>query len=102
MHLAGIFASLLETYTQGFRKRFFVIPKAPTATNSFPNDLSEILGVGQNLVDGNTTGVEGDFGLEQDWLAHPFDSSIAPFGIGITESMCGFDDELNFIWSIGS
>jgi hypothetical protein len=113
LHLAGIFASLLETYTQRFRERFVSIsrlawtgdslskvyqPASLSENGSFPASMSYPKADG--AMGTNTAGQSmNEFTMDQDWLAHPFDSSIAPFGVGVTQGFCGFDDELNFIWN---
>lgn len=39
---------------------------------------------------------------EDDWLAMPFDASMAPFELDTQQSFQGFDDgTLNFIWNLG-
>lgn len=103
LHLAGAFALLLETYTKGFRERFMSIPGISRSGGNFPG--TEVppspTGVENYLRTGNMTQLDDDLTVEQDWLVHPFDSSIAPFGLGVTQPICGFDDELNFIWNTG-
>ncbi|EHK21861.1 uncharacterized protein TRIVIDRAFT_191874 [Trichoderma virens Gv29-8] len=100
LHLAGIFASLLETYTQGFRERFVSILGVSRPTNSHVLDTEGFPGsehAANEMPAIDLTG--GDYGINQDWLAHPFDASIAPFGAGLTQTFGVFDDELNFIWN---
>ncbi|KAH8703392.1 hypothetical protein BGW36DRAFT_369267 [Talaromyces proteolyticus] len=115
VHLAGVFASLLETYTQGFRERFIIIPQVSRSDGSIlgssnSNPQAASLGVGffSNLEEsgrnhGEDAPMQPDTSLEidQSWLAHPFDPSIAPFGVGFTQPICGFDNELNFVWNAG-
>ncbi|KAK4060031.1 uncharacterized protein Triagg1_10910 [Trichoderma aggressivum f. europaeum] len=100
LHLAGIFASLLETYTQSFRERFVSILGVPRPANSVASSTggfpaSEHAETELPAVDP----IGGDYGINQDWLAHPFDASIAPFGADLTQTFGVFDDELNFIWN---
>ncbi|KAL6812601.1 hypothetical protein V8C40DRAFT_277720 [Trichoderma camerunense] len=100
LHLAGIFASLLETYTQSFRERFVSIlgvsrPSNSVASNTEGFPASEHAETAMPAVDPTS----GDYGINQDWLAHPFDASIAPFGADFTQTFGVFDDELNFIWN---
>lgn len=100
LHLAGIFASLLETYTQGFRERFVSILGVSRPTNSVIPDAGGFPAsghAGNEMPAVNHSG--NDYGINQDWLAHPFDASIAPFGAGLTQTFGVFDDELNFIWN---
>lgn len=108
VHLAGIFASLLETYTQGFRERFITIPKVPSVSRADPQTsslgsgmLSNPAGSVDNLGSDISIQLDSSLEIDQSWLAHPFDSSIAPFGLGLTQPICGFDEELNFIWNTG-
>lgn len=43
-------------------------------------------------------GVDGMFGATDDWLALPFDASMAPFAPG---DVPGFEDaRLDFIWTL--
>lgn len=100
LHLAGIFASLLETYTQSFRERFVSILGVSRPANTFASNTegfpaSEHAEIAMPAVDATA----GDYGINQDWLAHPFDASIAPFGADFTQTFGVFDDELNFIWN---
>ncbi len=103
LHLAGIFASLLETYTQAFRARFVRIPQLSLPMGSGMQTANPITQVGNDgaVPSGNvTTAVANDdYGMDQLWFAHPFDSSIAPFGAGLTQPFGVFDDDLNFVWS---
>ncbi|KAL7912411.1 hypothetical protein GGI35DRAFT_252122 [Trichoderma velutinum] len=97
LHLAGIFASFLETYTQGFRKRFVSILGVSRPTNSVASDTEGFEHAQIEIPAVAPT--DGDYGINQDWLAHPFDASIAPFGTDLTQTFGVFDDELNFIWN---
>lgn len=100
MHLAGIFASLLETYTQSFRERFVSILGVSRPANSATSN-TEGFPAGEHA-ETELPAVDpigGDYGIDQDWLAHPFDASIAPFGADLTQTFGVFDDELNFIWN---
>lgn len=98
LHLAGVFASLLETYTKGFRERFISIPALSMGDSSVGmSSLSTATGGGNPLAD--QVQLDAALGLDQGWLAHPFDSSMAPFGLGVTQPICGFDDELNLLWN---
>ena len=113
LHLAGIFASLLETYTQRFRERFVNIPtisraEAPMAEVYTEDRQSEnsmfLAGMSNSRVvgmmdDGSAPQGAREIEMDQDWFAYPFDPSIAPFGLGITQDIFGFDDGLNFLWN---
>jgi hypothetical protein len=104
LHLAGVFASLLETYTKRFRERFTNIARvtgtgsnsALSETGCFPTDMQVDVQIDPN----QGAHPVNEFVISQDWLTYPFDSSIAPFGVGVTQGFAGFaDDELNFIWN---
>jgi hypothetical protein len=115
LHLAGIFASLLETYTQRFRERFVNISRvvetgggagfiskthAPngdmTETSLFPNAMR----VDSQTQHSHGTQSSNEFMTDQDWLLYPFDPSIAPFGVDMNQGFSGFvDNELDFIWN---
>ncbi|KAJ5620151.1 hypothetical protein N7510_004135 [Penicillium lagena] len=101
LHLAGVFASLLETYTKGFRERFISIPALARGDGRVGmGSLSSTTG-GEDPLAGQVP-LDDALGLDQEWLAHPFDSSVAPFGLGVTQPICGFDDELNLLWNTGA
>lgn len=70
----GVGASMSRIYSQG----------------GWPDETTNI---------GNASQTLNEIEMDKYWLAYPFDSSIAPFGAGITQGFCGFDDELNFIWN---
>jgi hypothetical protein len=57
--------------------------------------------VGQfNDIYGMPTQVDGGIPID-DWLAQPFDPSIAPFGMGTYQSASGFEmDSLDFLWNM--
>ncbi|KAK5989557.1 Transcriptional activator ARO80 [Cladobotryum mycophilum] len=103
LHLAGIFASLLEMYTEDFRARFVSINRVSRPAGSGVPDGEHFSSTTQTI-DGAVNDmaamdVVNDYGMNQEWLAHPFDASIAPFGAGFTQTFGVFDDELNFIWN---
>jgi hypothetical protein len=122
LHQGGIFASLLERYTKSFRERFVRVGKLSTKDNHA--NVARPHHTPRNSI--FTEGREreafespsNDYGSENtaetpstfqaindldsvagEWLTHPFDSSLAPFGLGVTQSMFVFDEELNFVWN---
>lgn len=103
LHLAGIFASLLETYTQAFRARFVRVPQfsRPMGSGWPTADPTAQIENHGSVPNGNvaTAVANDDYGMDQLWFAHPFDSSIAPFGAGLTQPFGVFDDDLNFVWN---
>jgi hypothetical protein len=115
IHLGGIFASLLETYTQGFRARFVPIPRVPHSTDldvaysilsgsSMQYSNPQIgpqatTGFQNNLSDESALAAIDSEGFDNSWFALPFESSMAPFGDDFTQPQGIFDGGLDFIWS---
>lgn len=110
VHLAGVFASLLETYTRGFRVRFVPVPNISAlgviSNNYNDGDLSSNanadgqgdMGMGNGLAEELGLGVE-TAATAYEWFAHPFEASMAPFGVDFTQPYGVFDGELDFIWN---
>lgn len=118
MHLASRYATLLDLHVARLRKSFVVssrpprLPTRPPSADRMVNDgvggVSDALGAG--VADGTADfgafggggdgngGVDGMFGAADDWLALPFDASMAPFAPG---DVPGFEDaRLDFIWTL--
>ncbi|KAJ9667364.1 hypothetical protein H2201_002565 [Coniosporium apollinis] len=114
MHLASRYATLLDLHVARLRKSFVVSsrpPRLPTRPPSADRVVNEGSGgdtIGSGLADGTADfggfsgggdgGVDGMFGATDDWLALPFDASMAPFAPG---DVPGFEDaRLDFIWTL--
>ncbi|EKG11279.1 hypothetical protein MPH_11624 [Macrophomina phaseolina MS6] len=122
MHLASRYATLLEVHVARLRRSFVVASKPPRLTTRPP---SMEVGAGYAGAGDATTPTpeqqpqhqrfgEGDLDLNalpedasssDDWLALPFDPSMAPFGAGASgiQKFPGLDDGmLSFLWNLPS
>jgi hypothetical protein len=110
MHLASRYATLLETHVARLRESFIVAsrpPRLPSRTTSIDNRGGT---TGLDFLHNHNAGGSGIAALaedvtglmpEDDWLALPFDPSMAPFGLDSQQSFQGFDDgTLDFIWNL--
>lgn len=111
MHLASRYATLLDMHVARLRESFVVSSRPPRlpsratstdlkASNTTGMDFLNSHNAGQSSLSSlaeNVTGMMPD----DDWLALPFDPSMAPFGLDNQQSFQGFDDgTLDFIWNL--
>lgn len=110
MHLASRYATLLDLHVSRLRESFVVSsrpPRLPARPDSFDKGAT----TGMDFLHNHNAGSSGIAALaedvtglmpEDDWLALPFDPSMAPFGLDTQQSFQGFDDgTLDFIWNLG-
>ena len=118
IHLSSRFGMLIDRHVKRFRRNFRAQSRLSTGLNvpeksfqwnepssdgaplSRPGGQNDML-VGQfNDIYGMPTQVDGGIPID-DWLAQPFDPSIAPFGMGTYQSASGFEmDSLDFLWNM--
>ncbi|KAF2640485.1 hypothetical protein P280DRAFT_451215 [Massarina eburnea CBS 473.64] len=109
MHLASRYATLLDLHVARLRESFVASarpPRIPSRGVSIENNNTN----GMDFLSNHNAGQSGIASLaedvkgmmpDDDWLALPFDPSMAPFGLDSTQSFQGFDDgTLDFIWNL--
>ncbi|KAF1997171.1 C6 transcription factor-like protein [Amniculicola lignicola CBS 123094] len=112
MHLASRYATLLELHVARLRDSFIVSsrpPRLPARCDPLDKSASS----GMDFLNNHNAGGSGIAALaedvtglmpDDDWLALPFDPSMAPFGLDRLDnqqSFQGFDDgTLDFIWTL--
>jgi hypothetical protein len=109
MHLASRYSTLLETHIARLRDSFVASSRPPR----LPHDGMSGTGnatPGMDFLNNHNAGSSGIASLagdvsglmpDDDWLALPFDPSMAPFGLDTQQSFQGFDDgTLDFMWNL--
>lgn len=109
MHLASRYATLLELHVARLRGSFIISsrpPRLPTRSASVDRTASS----GMEFLNNQNAGGSGIAALAEDvsgmmsaddWLALPFDPSMAPFGLSGVQTFQGLDDgSLDFIWNL--
>ena len=109
MHLASRYATLLELHVARLRGSFIISsrpPRLPTRSASVDGAASS----GMEFLNNQNAGGSGIAALAEgvsgmmsadDWLALPFDPSMAPFGLSGVQTFQGLDDgSLDFIWNL--
>jgi hypothetical protein len=117
MHLASRYATLLDLHVAKLRESF-VVSSRPPRIPSRGASLEKAPGMatsGMDFLNNHHAGASGIAALaedvnglmpsqqdiDDDWLALPFDPSMAPFGLGDAQGLQGFDDgTLDFIWNL--
>lgn len=113
MHLASRYATLLDLHVARLRESFVVSSRPPRlpsrATSADLKSGGATLGMdflnNHNAGQSSLSSLAGDVTSmmpDDDWLALPFDPSMAPFGLDSNQqSFQGFDDgTLDFIWNL--
>lgn len=109
MHLASRYATLLELHVARLRGSFIISSRPPRlSTRSASADRTATSGM--EFLNNQNAGGSGIAALAEnvsgmmsadDWLALPFDPSMAPFGQGGVQAFQGLDDgSLDFIWNL--
>lgn len=113
MHLASRYATLLDTHVSRLRESFVVAsrpPRLPSRNVTLDKGSSS----GMDFLNNHNAGSSGIAALaedvsnlipDDDWLALPFDPSMAPFGLDSAQTFQpqGFDDgtlNLDFLWNM--
>ncbi|CAI6333894.1 unnamed protein product [Periconia digitata] len=109
MHLASRYATLLDLHVARLRESFVASarpPRIPSRGTSVEKGATS----GMDFLNNHNAGQSGIASLaedvngmmpDDDWLALPFDPSMAPFELDSTQSFQGFDDRtLDFIWNL--
>ncbi|PVI08610.1 hypothetical protein DM02DRAFT_510378 [Periconia macrospinosa] len=109
MHLASRYATLLDMHVARLRDNFVSSarpPRIPSRGASVEKGATS----GMDFLNNHNAGQSGIASLaedvngmmpDDDWLALPFDPSMAPFGLDSTQNFQGFDDgTLDFIWNL--
>lgn len=111
MHLASRYATLLETHVSRLRESF-VVASRPPRLPSRGVVLEKGSSAGLDFLNNHNAGSSGIAALaedvsglmpDDDWLALPFDPSMAPFGLDNQQTFQGFDDgtlNLDFLWNM--
>jgi hypothetical protein len=109
MHLASRYATLLDLHVARLRESF-VASARPPRIPSRGVSIEKVTTNGMDFLSNHNAGQSGIASLaedvhgmmpDDDWLALPFDPSMAPFGLDSTQSFQGFDDgTLDFIWNL--
>lgn len=110
MHLASRYATLLETHVARLRESFIVASRPPRLPSHTSTSIDRGGTSGLDFLHNHNAGgsgiaelaehVSGLMPVEDDWLALPFDPSMAPFGLD-GQQFQGFDDgTLDFIWNL--
>lgn len=111
MHLASRYATLLELHVARLRESF-VVSSRPPRLPSHNATLDKNATTGMDFLNNHNAGSSGIAALaedvtglmpDDDWLALPFDPSMAPFGLDTQQSFQGFDDgtlNLDFLWNM--
>lgn len=115
MHLASRYATLLEMHVSRLRRSFIISSRPPrlatrsTSTDRTINDNAEPSALINEPTDPSDAppfpAAEDMSGLlsADDWLALPFDASMAPFGQTGIHTFAGLDDGiLDFIWNLST
>ncbi|KAF2016478.1 hypothetical protein BU24DRAFT_202519 [Aaosphaeria arxii CBS 175.79] len=110
MHIASRYSTLLELHVKRLRESFVVSsrpPRLPSGADSMDKGATRCM----DFLNSHNAGGSGIAALaedvtglmpEDDWLALPFDPSMAPFGLDSQQNFQGFDDgTLDFIWNLG-
>lgn len=111
MHLASRYATLLELHVSRLRESF-VVSSRPPRLPAREITLEKGATSGMDFLHNHNAGGSGIAALAQDvsglmpdddWLALPFDPSMAPFGLDNQQTFQGFDDgtlNLDFLWNM--
>jgi hypothetical protein len=111
MHLASRYATLLDLHVARLRESF-VVSSRPPRLPSRAVSMEKGATTGMDFLNNHNAGGSGIATLasdvtgmmpDEDWLALPFDPSMAPFGLDTQQSFQGFDDgtlNLDFLWNM--
>jgi hypothetical protein len=111
MHLASRYATLLDLHVSRLRESFVVSSRPPRLTPR-GQSVDRSATSGMDFLNNHNAGGSGIAALaedvsglmpDDDWLALPFDPSMAPFTMDAQQSFQGFDDgtlNLDFLWNM--
>jgi hypothetical protein len=111
MHLASRYATLLDLHVSRLRESFVVSSRPPRLTPR-GQSVDRSATSGMDFLNNHNAGGSGIATLaedvsglmpDDDWLALPFDPSMAPFTMDAQQSFQGFDDgtlNLDFLWNM--
>lgn len=109
MHLASRYATLLELHVTRLRGNF-VVSSRPPRLPTRPASVDRTASSGLEFLNNQNAGGSEIAGLAEDvtsmmsaddWLALPFDPSMAPFGLGGVQPFQSLDDgTLDFMWNL--
>ena len=106
IHLSSRYGTLIHRHVSRFRRNFRS-QLQPRAVSTMPPVTSHGLQAREgnmaesNLIHMNHFATDIDESSIDEWLAQPFDPSLAPFGVGEHQSASGLElDSLDFLWNM--